>query len=125
MVNVLKTLNRLFKVFPHTRMKSLDINKTCNCKFLYKLHEGCQSGAGRLVCAIKGSSPILTFLTNHRLIHNGNDVDFLRRTHFRKGRGYNIHLDMQIFNVTPDKQGKYDCRISYNANAVVLKVASK
>ncbi|CAC5421330.1 unnamed protein product [Mytilus coruscus] len=71
----------------------------------------CQSGASRLVCAIKGSSPILTFITNHKLNHNGNDIDFLKRTNIRKDSNFTRHVDLQIYKVTPDHEGNYDCRI--------------
>ncbi|CAC5400756.1 unnamed protein product [Mytilus coruscus] len=85
---------------------------------------GCQSSSSRLVCAVKGSSQILTFITNHRLYQNGNDIDFLRRPNIRKDSNFTRHVDLQIYKVTPDKEGDYHCTIGYNANAVMLQVVN-
>ncbi|CAC5382521.1 unnamed protein product [Mytilus coruscus] len=88
---------------------------------LYVSNMSCPFRARRQDCAIEGSSPMLTFLTDWSLCHSDNEVDFLKRKNIHKTD--NINLDLHIYNVTPTDEGYYICFPRLSQTEVVLKVA--
>ncbi|CAC5385855.1 unnamed protein product [Mytilus coruscus] len=70
----------------------------------------CPSRATEQVCAIKGSSPLLKFKLEVSVYYNQIEERPLGRKHLILSN-FTIHVDLHIYNVTPEDEGYYRCNV--------------
>ncbi|CAG2242550.1 unnamed protein product [Mytilus edulis] len=82
----------------------------------------CSSRSIEYVCAIEGSSPILTFTIDVSVYHNIVDEDYYSVGNFLKVRDSTTDVHLQIYNVTLEDEGFFKCHLHELFGRIKLEV---
>lgn len=85
----------------------------------------CSSRPIEYVCAIEGSSPILTFTIDVSVYHSIVDEDYYSIGNSLKVRDSTTDVHLQIYNVTLEDGGFFKCHLHELFGRVKLEVVSK
>lgn len=82
----------------------------------------CPSRATKEVCANEGSSALLTFVIKD-FIYYGPIEEALWRRKRRPFSNFTLHVDLNIYNITPEDEGIYES--PFILDGIKLHVSSK